>query len=268
MKHWLRLALCGGALAALLTCGAAAADGVSTPDYTTANENCTVTYENGTYTAGYTGAQDGEQYALLVVKGTPEDYSISEDTIMYIDQKAADSSGVSFGFIPRSTPDCVVLLGGEFAGGDSPKVLGTLIGKGVTVSGTVNYQGNSSQATVFLKNRTTDQALYTTQTDTNGVYTFDSVALGEYNLFVTKKSYLTYTRPVEITEEVTLDEVDISRLAGDVNASGKVNNEDLTALLRSFNGEDERADINGTGKVNSEDLSALLSSFDAENYEE
>ena len=98
MKHWLRLALCGGALAALLTCGAAAADGVSTPDYTTANENCTVTYENGTYTAGYTGAQDGEQYALLVVKGTPEDYSISEDTIMYIDQKAADSSGV------RSSP--------------------------------------------------------------------------------------------------------------------------------------------------------------------
>lgn len=269
MKHWLRLALCAGALAALLTCGASAAE----MDYTT-NVNGTVTYDSvsGKYTASYNQTIDGQQYALLVVKGTYEngaaDYSISEDTIMYIDQMAAGSTGVSFNFIPRSTPDCVVLLGGEFSDGQSPKVLGTLIGKGVTVSGTVNYQGNSSQATVALKDRETDQVLYTTQTDTSGAYAFDSVALGEYNLFITKKSYLTYTRPIEITEEVSLDEVDISRLAGDINASGKVNNEDLTTLLRNFNGENESADINGTGKVNSEDLSALLSSFNAENYEE
>ena len=114
MRHWLRLALCGGALAALLTCGASAAE----MDYTT-NVNGTVTYDSvsGKYTASYNQTIDGQQYALLVVKGTYEngaaDYSISEDTIMYIDQMAAGSTGVSFNFIPRSTPDCVVLLGGE-----------------------------------------------------------------------------------------------------------------------------------------------------------
>lgn len=264
MRHWLRLALCGGALAALLTCGAAAA----TDDYTT-NVAGTVTYNgDSSYTASYTGAQEGNQYAILVVKGTPEDYSISEDTIMYIDQMAATDTGVSFDFIPRSTPDCVVLLGGDFGTTESPVVLGTLVGKGVTVSGSVKYQGSSSQATVSLTDKATGEVLYSTQTDTNGAYSFDSVALGEYNLFVTKKSYLTYTRAIEIAEEAILDEVDITKLAGDINASGKVNSEDLTTLLRNFNGEDESADINGTGKVNSEDLSALLSSFNAENYEE
>ena len=268
MRHWLRLALCGGALAALLTCGAAATD-----DYTTDANGGTVDYDSasGVYTASYNGTTSGNQYAILVVKYDGEDtsdYSISEDTIMYIDQKAATDTGVSFDFIPRSTPDCVVLLGGEFDGAESPVVLGTLVGKGVTVSGSVKYQGSSSQATVSLTDKATGEVLYSTQTDTNGAYSFDSVALGEYNLFVTKKSYLTYTRAIEIAEEAILDEVDITKLAGDINASGKVNSEDLTTLLRNFNGEDESADINGTGKVNSEDLSALLSSFNAENYEE
>ena len=173
MKHWLRLALCGGALAALLTCGASAA----TDDYTTDANGGTVDYDSasGKYTASYTGAQEGNQYAILVVKGTYENgvanYSISEDTIMYIDQMAADSSGVSFDFIPRSTPDCVVLLGGVFEGNvESPVVLGTLVGKGATVevpTASIKYTGMTAP-TISLS--ATDGTQYSLQ-EQSGVYT-------------------------------------------------------------------------------------------------
>ena len=261
MKKLIRLGLCLGVLTAALTCSALAA----TEGYTTDSAG-TVDYAGGKYTASYTEATSGNQYVILVVKGSASDYSISENTIMYIDQKAAESGTISFDFIPKSTPDCVVLLGGEFSDGQSPKVLGTLIGQGVTVNGTVKYQGNTSTATVALKDKESDEILYTTNTDNNGAYSFESVAIGDYNLYVTKKSYLTYTRSVSITDTTVLDEVDMMLLAGDINESGKVNNEDLAIIVRNFNGDDTSSDINGTGKVNSEDLSALLSSFNAENY--
>ena len=89
--------------------------------------NGTVTCDGEKYTASYTGAEAGSQYVLLVVEGTPDDYTVSQDSILYIDQVAADDNGtVTFsGFIPMSIADSVVLLGGYFPDG-SPKVLGTI----------------------------------------------------------------------------------------------------------------------------------------------
>ena len=272
MKHWLRLALCGGALAALLTCGAAAA----TDDYTT-NAAGTVTYseETGKYTASYNGTTSGNQYAILVVKGTYEngvkDYSISEDTIMYIDQMAADRSGVSFDFIPRSTPDCVVLLGGEFSDGQSPVVLGTLVGKGVTVSGSVELQGrtNHSGATVALTGE--GGASLTATTGSDGSFTIDSVPVGTYELKITMPGYLSYTKKSFAVEEETKIEAK-SLQGGDIEIDGQVTVRDLTSLLREYGNEagstNNANDINGDAQITVRDLSILLGNYGMSAIEE
>lgn len=124
MKRMIRALIAAAVLVSTLTCSALAA----TPDYTT-DVDGTVTYDAAaeTYSASYTGAIAGEQYVLLVANGTPDSYTVAQDTIQYIDQAAADGT-VSFeGFIPMSVTDSVVLLGGKFEDGQSPKILGTII---------------------------------------------------------------------------------------------------------------------------------------------
>ena len=270
MKHWLRLALCAGALAALLSCGASA-----TTDYTT-DVAGTVTYseETGKYTASYNGTTSGNQYAILVVKYDGEDTSdcsISEDTIMYIDQKAADSSGVSFDFIPRSTPDCVVLLGGDFGTTESPVVLGTLVGKGVTVSGSVELQGrtNHSGATVALTGEGGTSLTATTGSD--GSFTIDSVPVGTYELKITMPGYLSYTKKSFAVEEETKIEAK-SLQGGDIEIDGQVTVRDLTSLLREYGNEagstNNANDINGDAQITVRDLSILLGNYGMSAIEE
>ncbi|HJC41718.1 MAG TPA: hypothetical protein H9701_09245 [Candidatus Intestinimonas pullistercoris] len=275
MKHWLRLALCAGALAALLTCGASAAE----MDYTT-NVNGTVTYDSvsGKYTASYNQTIDGQQYALLVVKGTYEngaaDYSISEDTIMYIDQMAAGSTGVSFNFIPRSTPDCVVLLGGVFEGGvESPVVLGTLIGQGVTVSGSVTTLENNNPSTVSIYG--SDKQLLASSQTNGGTFTLDAVPPGAtYYIAAEKGGYV--GSPMMIAVEEALESVNIRLYAGDVDGSKSVDMPDLITILTDFNktGNFSAAycDLNRDGAVNVADLMEILTNFNRnnisiENYE-
>lgn len=122
MKRMIRALVAAAVLVSSLTVSAFAA----TDGYTT-DVDGTVTCDGEKYTATYAGAEAGSQYVLLVVEGTPDSYTVSEDSILYIDQVAADANGtVTFsGFIPMSIADSVVLLGGYFDDG-SPKVLGTI----------------------------------------------------------------------------------------------------------------------------------------------
>lgn len=257
MKKWLRLGLCLGLLTVALTCSALAAD----DEYTTST-NGTVTYseQTGKYTASYDGTASGKQYALLVVKGTPTDYSVSEDTIMYIDQKAAGADGISFDFIPKSTPDCVVLLGGEFAGADSPVVLGTLKGQGVTVSGKVSLQGRTdhSGAAVTL---TGASGTYTATTDASGAYDLDGVAPGSYKLTITMPGYLSYTKmTLAVEDTMTVDTKNL--LGGDVNSDTQVTIDDLSLILADYlKTTDSSADINNDTQVTIDDLSITLSNY-------
>lgn len=254
MRKWLRLGLCLGLLTVALTCSALAA----TEGYTT-DVDGTVDYADGKYTASYTGVTSGDQYALLVVAGTPEDYTISEDSIMYIDQMAAEGETITFTFIPRSTPDCVVLLGGTFSGSKSPEVLGTLESQGVTVSGSVTLQGrtNYSGATVTLKGTET----YTATTDAKGTFTLDGVTAGDYTLTITMPGYLSYTKTtltVEDATTVTAKEL----LGGEIEVDGQVTILDLSKLLGEYGQVIVTAsDINGDGQVTILDLSILLGNY-------
>ena len=141
MKRMIRALIAAAVLVTSLTCSAFAA----TKDYTT-DINGTVNYDtaNGTYSASCTGLTSGKQYVLLVAEGTPDNYAITENSILYIDQAGSDGS-ISFpAFIPKNIADSVVLLGGEFADGSSPKVLGTILSQGilgdVTLDGSVNIK--------------------------------------------------------------------------------------------------------------------------------
>ena len=283
MKKWFRFGLCLGVLTVALTCSALAAGGVNIDGYTTANENCTVTYADGKYTASYAGAQNGKQYALLVVKLNPDatsesDYSVSEDTIMYIDQKAAGSSGVTFeNWIPMSTPDCVVLLGGVFDGVESPVVLGTLTGHGVTVSGSVSVSNAAKDMTVELYQQgTTTNPVYTVtipaassggSADRN--FSLDGVAEDTYDLKVTQEGHTAYwltgvpvgSAPLTLPETLTLP-------CGDVNGDNRVNANDLVLLTSANNynksstaASEPNTDLNGDGRINANDLVILTSSL-------
>lgn len=256
MRKWLRLGLCLGLLTVALTCSALAA----TDGYTT-DEKGTVTYNgDGSYTASYSAATiAGNQYALLVVKGTPGNYSISADTIMYIDQ-VADENGVSFTFIPKSVPDCVVLLGGEFVQETSPVLLGTLIGQGVTVSGDVTLQGRTdySGAAVTL---TGSNGTYEAVTDSTGAYFVDGVAPGSYTLTISMSGYLSYTKTSLTVEDETVVPAK-ELLGGEIQVDGQVTILDLSKLLGEYGQVTTTgSDINGDGQVTILDLSILLGNY-------
>ena len=269
MRKWLRLGLCLGLLTVALTCSALAATDEYTEDVAGK-----VDYAGGKYTASYTGVTSGEEYALLVVKGTPGDYKINEESIMYIDQKAAASGTISFEFIPRSTPDCVVLLGGKFSDKQSPKVLGTLTGKGVTVSGQVSLGDTRAEGTlggVTVSLTDAGGQVYSAQTASNGSYTIESVSEGIYTLKVEMKGFLMYTKnKVEITSEQS--QLAVVKLAGgDINSSGLIDGEDLSLFLGDFGSKASDtdtagySDINGTGLVDGLDLSIFLANFGEKN---
>lgn len=273
MRKWLRLGLCLGLLTVALTCSALAADG----DFTT-NKDGTVTYNEGTgkYTASYDGVMDGNQYALLVVKGDENSHPINEDTIMYIDQAQANGTSVSFEFIPKSTPDCVVLLGGEFGDGISPKILGTLIGQGVTVSGSVTSYNPGNPTTLELYTAGTTENPVATATigvaAGNGQVTqnfeLSSVPTGvTYDLKITKEGHTAYwLTGIRVDEDMTLT-LEPALIAGDVDLNGSVNGLDLNLVTSSNNygktvgnATDKNADVNGDGNINGLDLNLVTSS--------
>ncbi|MGE4484303.1 MAG: carboxypeptidase regulatory-like domain-containing protein [Oscillospiraceae bacterium] len=278
MKRIFRFLLVALLAAASLTCFAYAdyLNNNFTPDWTTvsqADTGASLTYTNGTYTASYTSTnlkEDG-QYALIVVRCDSEgNYSsFSEVTIKYINQTVSDSGSISFDFIPMSTPDCVVLLSGEFNGGvQSPLFLGTLIKKGVDLSGTITRQGGT--ATVKLYD-STDTLLGQATTDTSGAYTITMVPEGiGYYLEVSKPGYLTYTYSgIEVTfESTTLPTVNITAFGGDINGDGWVLGSDFTILLSDFNKNsttstlnNSASDLNCDNWVLGSDFSILLASF-------
>ena len=159
MKRMIRALLAAAVLVSSLTVSAFAA----TDGYTTDIDG-TVTCADGKYTASYTGAEAGSQYVLLVVEGTPEDYSVSQASILYINQVAADANGVvTFSdFIPMNVANSVVLLGGYFSDG-SPKVLGTILSQ--YTLGDVNDDGriNGLDTTKLMRSLARLETLDSTQ---------------------------------------------------------------------------------------------------------
>ena len=240
------------------------------------------------FTVTYQGTAKN-QYVLLVVKAGTDLNSLTADSILYIDQAAADENGVAAfanltdstkGFLLKSSQSADVYVGGaelaapaaskfeeEKVGQDGTYTGGGIYFAGVPVSGTVAFQESSVAAAVTLYDAQGEQVA-SVSTDASGAYRFECVPLGNgYKLVVTKPGYCSYTiSNISIQEESVLQPVDIQSGAGDVNGNGEINVYDLTELLGEFNRSGEqiqnsKADINGNGTVNVYDLTYLLSNF-------
>lgn len=283
-KKWMRAGVCLGLLLSALSGIALAAGGVSTPEYTTAREDCTVTYEKTAdkYTASCAGLPEG-RYALLVVRTenrVPEtgavDYTISDHTIAYIGQTTAVGGVVSFTFPVARKTDCVVILGGPMMA--EPKIMGSLIASGATVSGTLtSYASGASAKLELYAAGTTDAAAYqTTLTSASAAgerkqsFALYGVEHGTYDLKVSKPGHTSYwLKGITVAGDTALAQ-NITLHCGDVNGDGRVNVDGLVTLTGADNynqrvatAADPLCDLNGDGFINISDLLILT---DPKNY--
>lgn len=217
---------------------------------------------DGTYSIDYTDGAASQYYALLVVEGvydedeTPE---ISEDTVLYIDQATANSSGdVSFdGWIPKNDEPATVYLGGSDL--DGPVLLGYLGQSNFVVAGTVSTDsGTSYEATVTLSNADGEF----TATSVNGAYTVE-VPAGTYTFTVNVKNHLSYTdNDFAVSADVSGKDVNV--LGGDLDRSGTIDFDDLTPVLNNYGSNESSADINDDAAVDFDDLTPILNNYGAE----
>ncbi len=119
MKKALRCLLLSAVMA--LALGAAALAAETDPTVENVASGATVSFQTGNekLTVSYTDKDlAGSQCIILMVKGTAEDYTITDTSILYIDQTAADANGtVTFDNVyPTSVQNSVILLGGPSSG--------------------------------------------------------------------------------------------------------------------------------------------------------
>ena len=263
MKQWIRLGLCTALLAAALACTALAAEGAvyGTGAVSYEGEKCSVTYSEG--------LTDENQYVLLLVTN-PQ--SINDEGVMYIDQAAAAGGKVAFeDFIPKELPGdgdtWTVLLGGEFTSGNSPKTIGTLTyGYGATITVPevdVSFSGTRTEPELTLSNGAGQEFTFTQGSDGN--YTVSGVTDGTYTLTVSKKSHLTYTREIVVSNAAVVGGIpEIKLLAGDVNSDDFINASDISDVLADYlqpGKEDALTNIDENEFVNATDLSAVLGNY-------
>lgn len=282
MKQFLWRWLCLGVLAAVLAGSALAA----TPGYTV-DQDGTVNYYDYWYNRYFTaecteGIIDGESYAILFVAAEldPEthqvkSYTVNEDTIMYIGQVHTwNGKFYVEGIKPRSMPDSVVLLGGKFSDGQSPKVLGTVIGHGVTIRGSVTSQHPGKPVTVELyQEGSTSAPAASTQIpaaagsgQATQEFELTGVPAGRYDLKITKEGHtVCWVTGIQADIDIVL-ETPIVLPAGDVDMNGSINGLDLNTVTSDNNYGKlvsealvKTTDVNGDGNVNGLDLNLITS---------
>lgn len=216
---------------------------------------------DGTYTVPYSDGTSGNYYALLVVEGVYEENEtpvISEDTVLYIDQATADSSGdVSFdGWIPKNSEPATVYLGGT--GLTSPVLLGYLGSSTFVVSGTVSTDsGTSYEATVTL---TSGEDVFTA-TSVNGAYAIE-VPEGNYTFNINVKNHLSYTdNDFAVSADVSGKDVEV--LGGDLDGDGAIDSYDLGKIVNAYNTDNDEIDIDGDGAVDSYDRGKIVNNYNS-----
>lgn len=214
---------------------------------------------DGTYSVGYSDGTVGAYYALLVVEGIADEGdtpTISEDSVLYIDQATADAEGkITFnGWIPKNDKPATVYLGGTAL--DKPILLGYLGENTFVISGTISTDsGTTNLANITLKN---SDGEYSAKADSAGKYSVE-VPEGTYTFTVTVKNHLSFTKSAfDVTE--AKENVNVSLKGGDVNNDGTIDVEDLTKLVSGY-GTASEADINNDGTVDIEDLTRTVSNY-------
>lgn len=242
MKKAWKLVLCLALAVAMLSCAALAAEAPEVAVATGMETNGITVATDGTVTVNVPAAMvtQDEQYVVILVKPsndvkamdaatmlTDARYALGEDTILYIDQRAAESTGLSITGKPKSMASCLVVLGGKSAAGETvdARVIGAIKTKGVTVTGTVTAKGaTSGTATVAMGGETAEATI---GTDGTGTYELVVPELGEMTVSMPNYATRTYTPEAE-TQNVELCHY------GDVNNDGNLTITDVSQLYAHF----------------------------------
>ena len=234
------------------------------------------------FTVTYQGTAKN-QYVLLVVKAGTDLNSLTADSILYIDQAAADENGVAAfanltdstkGFLLKSSQSADVYVGGaelaapaaskfeaEKVGQDCTYTGGGIYFAGVPVMGSVSLQGRSSHAGATVTLTKDGAVVGTATTESSGAYTFGSIPAGNYTLKITMPGYLSYTKTT-LTVEGETSILAETLLGGDINGDTQVTIKDLSSLLANYGQVTSDADdINGDTQVTIKDLSVLLANY-------
>lgn len=240
-KYFILFALLGA-----LMCTAAFA--VDEPTFTDTATGATFTMDASgeKFEVSYTGATSGQYLILMVAKDTDGEYTINDESIMYVNQDAAGESGVAFTVYPTKMVSAKIMLGG---GSGSPVTLGYLEmpAPDVTVNimdttGSVSAEVSADGSTLVVENDQACAVLYTT----DGGETYQTLAAtpnadGGYDYDLTQ---------LPAGAEVTV------AVKGDLNGDGKISALEARRILMASNGNYELtalqkaiADANGDGKI-------------------
>ena len=144
--------------------------------------------------------------------------------------------------------------------------------KGVEVRGTVKSYGDAGEnVTVTLtKQGETGTAFTDTLTGASGSapysqsYAFSAVPAGDYTLKVEKKGHAPFTKEITVGDSNVTENVTVY-LIGDVNRDGKIDADDVTALLRHVSGIEMLSssavalgNVNGDSNIDADDVTKLL----------
>lgn len=246
--------------------------------------------EDGTFTVTHNvgASQAGKYCGVVAVKGTGVLDLNNLTNIVYIDQVQVDNAGnitvEDFGLrtVDESNASDVayekstLYIGG--AGLPGATQIAVLNVSGVDEYDVTGKVVNSSSgfgpiagATVTVTD--TEGTEYSTTTGADGSYSV-TVPEGEgYTIKYTKNAYCSFTYTgVDVSEALTIADIEMKGLVGDVVTSGQVNANDLNAVLTDFGRPsalkpefaNSNSDVNASGQVNAVDLNAVLGNFKVE----
>ena len=245
-KYFILVALVGA-----LMCTAAYAVDEATFTDKAAGATFTMDTSGEKFEVEYTGATSGQYLILMVAEGADGEYTITDDSIMYVNQAAGTSGGVSFTVYPTKMVNAKIMLGG---GSGGPVTLGYLEMPAPDV--TVNVVGNSNTAETTVsadgktRNVQNDQACVV-------VYTTDGGETYEV-LEATKNADGGYD--YDLSALPAGAEVSVA-IKGDANGDGKVTATDKKLIFNHINDESKQlnsfaevvCDANGDGKISATD---------------
>ena len=151
--------------------------------------------------------------------------------------------------------------------GGSTKTITVIVRpKGVSVSGTVTSYGDTGEnVTVqLIEAGHTEPSYEDIVTGNSAAYSFATVPAGTYTLKVMKKGHAPFTKEITVGDSNVTENVTIY-LIGDVNKDGKIDADDVTALLRHVSGIEMLSssavalgNVNGDSNIDADDVTKLL----------
>lgn len=209
-------------------------------------------------TVTYGSPEAAQQSTVLVVKSGTALALLEDSDIKYIDQETVDENTVTYTFKLLEADRAGsydVYVGGT--GVDSPKNTAFSFDT-KKIIGTITVLGDATKATAVA----TDAANIAVEgkVASDGKYEIE-VGQGTYTVVLGKKGHLyrKYDNVVADSAEVNLGAVAL--VGGEVKVDGKIDIEDLQAILTAFGSENTVIDINDDGKIDIEDLQPILTNF-------